>query len=200
MKHNKRDGAKTRTIYLGRAAAILPRLAGKGRLFGNLSEDSTTTSTRYGQWPRRRQERENRAAQAEGREPGENSGPAASATCVTPSLSRPWRTARPAFTTCRATSGTPVPRPPRNMRASWTGRWPAAPCSRCGAVRVIADREPVGSGARRGAPQKGRGPTCAAETVMSAAFQRSIRALQVVDLREGTEGMGFEPTKGVIPL
>ncbi|MGG5823428.1 tyrosine-type recombinase/integrase [Falsiroseomonas sp. HW251] len=62
-------GLKTRTIDLGRAADMLDRLPGKGRLFANLSADSAVVSTRYGQWCRQRQGREDREAYAEGRPP-----------------------------------------------------------------------------------------------------------------------------------
>lgn len=54
VKRNKRSGLKTRTIDLGRAAALLPRLATKGRLFHTLSEDVDDVSSKYGQWKRQR--------------------------------------------------------------------------------------------------------------------------------------------------
>lgn len=63
------DRLKTRTIDLGRAADMLPRLPAKGRLFSNLPADSAVVSTRYGQWCRQRQRREEREARAEGRQP-----------------------------------------------------------------------------------------------------------------------------------
>ncbi|MBX6741419.1 MAG: site-specific integrase [Acetobacteraceae bacterium] len=68
VKRN-RSGLKTRTIQLGRASAMLARLPAQGRLFPRLPEDSAAVSTRYGQWCRQRQARENRAAAADGRKP-----------------------------------------------------------------------------------------------------------------------------------
>jgi integrase len=62
-------GPMTRTIDLGRAAALLAEMPEKGRLFAGLHMDSAIVSTRYGQWRRQKQGRENRAAEAEGREP-----------------------------------------------------------------------------------------------------------------------------------
>jgi integrase len=61
------NGAKTRTILLGRAAPLLVGMPEAGRLFGALHTDSAVVSTRYGQWRRQRQGREDRAADAEGR-------------------------------------------------------------------------------------------------------------------------------------
>ncbi|MGG5823447.1 tyrosine-type recombinase/integrase [Falsiroseomonas sp. HW251] len=61
-------GLKTRTIDLGRAADMLYRLPAKGRLFANLSADSAVVSTRYGQWCRQRQGREDREGRVEGRQ------------------------------------------------------------------------------------------------------------------------------------
>ena len=55
------QGLKTRTGDLGRAADMLPAW---GRLFANLSPDSTVVSTRYGPWCRQRQGRERREAAA----------------------------------------------------------------------------------------------------------------------------------------
>ncbi len=60
-------GLKTRTIDLGRAAAMLDRFPASGRLFPSLSTDSAVVSTRYGQWCRQRQKREDREAAAAGR-------------------------------------------------------------------------------------------------------------------------------------
>lgn len=71
VKGNRRSGLKTRTIHLGRASALLAEMPEKGRLFASLSTDSATVSTRYGQWKRQRQGRENVAAQLEGRPPVE---------------------------------------------------------------------------------------------------------------------------------
>ena len=68
VKHNKR-GSRTRTIALGRAAAMLAGLPKQGRLFPGLHLDSSVVSTRYGQWHRQRQAREDRIAAAEGRLP-----------------------------------------------------------------------------------------------------------------------------------
>ena len=62
-------GLKTRTIDLGRAAAMLDRLPKSGRLFPRLSTDSAVVSTRYGQWCRQRQRREDREAVAAGKPP-----------------------------------------------------------------------------------------------------------------------------------
>jgi len=62
-------GPMTRTINLGRAAALVPEAKGKGRLFAALPVDSAVVSTRYGQWRRQRQGRENRTAAVAGREP-----------------------------------------------------------------------------------------------------------------------------------
>jgi integrase len=62
-------GGMTRTISLGRAADMLAELPKRGRLFAGLPSDSAVVSTRYGQWRRQRQARENRAAEAEGRPP-----------------------------------------------------------------------------------------------------------------------------------
>ncbi|MBV1798724.1 tyrosine-type recombinase/integrase [Siccirubricoccus sp. G192] len=70
VKRNS-HGLKTRTIDLGRAADMLPRLPLRGRLFPSLSLDSAVVSTRYGQWRRQRQGRENREAAAQGRAPVE---------------------------------------------------------------------------------------------------------------------------------
>lgn len=61
-------GGKVRTIHLGRAAALLDQMPRKGRLFAGLHRDSAVVSTRYGQWRRQRQARENRAAAESGRE------------------------------------------------------------------------------------------------------------------------------------
>jgi integrase len=58
-----------RTISLGRAAEMLRDLPANGRLFPRLHTDSAVVSTRYGQWKRQKQARENRAAELEGREP-----------------------------------------------------------------------------------------------------------------------------------
>jgi integrase len=58
---------RVRTILLGRAAALLPGLPAHGRLFGGLHADSAVVSTRYGQWRRQRQAREDRAADGAGR-------------------------------------------------------------------------------------------------------------------------------------
>jgi integrase/recombinase XerD len=55
-------GNKPRTIHLGRAADLLAGLPEHGRLFAGLHVDSAVVSTRYGQWRRQRQEREDRAA------------------------------------------------------------------------------------------------------------------------------------------
>jgi integrase/recombinase XerD len=68
VKRNKR-GDRVRTIDLGRAAVMLPRMPKEGRLFAGLNIDSAVTSTRYGQWHRQRQGRENREAEASGRVP-----------------------------------------------------------------------------------------------------------------------------------
>jgi integrase len=57
----------TRTINLGRAASLLHDMPTKRRLFAILPSDSAIVSTRYGQWRRQKQGRENRAAQAAGR-------------------------------------------------------------------------------------------------------------------------------------
>jgi integrase/recombinase XerD len=62
-------GNKPRTIALGRAADLLPSLPTSGRIFPGLHLDSAVVSTRYGQWRRQRQARENQAALDEGREP-----------------------------------------------------------------------------------------------------------------------------------
>jgi integrase len=62
-------GPMTRTINLGRATTLLPEVSAKGRLFAGLPTDSAVVSTRYGQWRRQRQGRENRTAAAAGREP-----------------------------------------------------------------------------------------------------------------------------------
>ncbi len=67
VKRNK-DGLKTRTINLGRAAELLDGLPKRGRLFARLHTDSAVVSTRYGQWRRQRQGREERSAADEGRE------------------------------------------------------------------------------------------------------------------------------------
>ena len=69
MKRNA-AGLKTRTIDLGRAVTMLDRLPASGRLFPNLSTNSAVVSTRYGQWCRQRQKREDREAAAAGRPPG----------------------------------------------------------------------------------------------------------------------------------
>jgi integrase len=61
-------GPMTRTIDLGRAAPLLAEMPDKGRLFAGLPADSAIVSTRYGQWKRQRQGRENRAAELELRE------------------------------------------------------------------------------------------------------------------------------------
>jgi integrase len=68
VKRNRGDGGPaTRTISLGRtASAMLAEMPGKGRLFADLHVDSAVVSTRYGQWKRQKQGRENRAAEAEG--------------------------------------------------------------------------------------------------------------------------------------
>src|SRR4051794_38949990 len=68
VKCNK-SGLKTRTIHLGRAPAMLDTMPQHDRLFARLSTDSAIVSTRYGQWRRQRQGRENRAAEAEGWKP-----------------------------------------------------------------------------------------------------------------------------------
>lgn len=62
-------GGMTRTIDLGQAAAMLADMPKKGRLFAALPADSAVVSTRYGQWCRQRQARQNRASLAEGQEP-----------------------------------------------------------------------------------------------------------------------------------
>jgi site-specific recombinase XerD len=67
VKRN-RAGARTRTIFLGRAAALLRHMPSRGRLFAKLHPDSDVVSSRYGQWHRQRQGREDRAAAAEGRQ------------------------------------------------------------------------------------------------------------------------------------
>lgn len=67
VKRNK-DGLKTRTINLGRAADLLDGLPKRGRLFAALNVDSAVTSTRYGQWRRQRQRREDLSATDEGRD------------------------------------------------------------------------------------------------------------------------------------
>ncbi len=66
VKGNKR-GTKTRTILLGRATALLVGMPTAGRLFSGLHTDADVVSTRYGQWRRQRQDRENRAADTAGR-------------------------------------------------------------------------------------------------------------------------------------
>ena len=58
---------KARTIMLGRAAALLDGLPKRGRLFAGLHTDSAVVSTRYGQWRRQRQAREDAAAAVAGR-------------------------------------------------------------------------------------------------------------------------------------
>ncbi|MCB8881669.1 tyrosine-type recombinase/integrase [Acidisoma cellulosilytica] len=68
VKRN-RDGLKTRIINLGRAAELLPVLPKRGRLFARLHADSAVVSTRYGQWRRQRQGREEKSAADEGRDP-----------------------------------------------------------------------------------------------------------------------------------
>lgn len=68
VKHNK-NGSRIRTICLGRAATLLRDMPESGRLFAGLSVDSSVVATRYGQWHRQRQARENRVALAEGRDP-----------------------------------------------------------------------------------------------------------------------------------
>jgi integrase/recombinase XerD len=55
-------GNKPRTIHLCRAADLLDELPSSGRIFHRLSTDSAVVSTRYGQWRRQRQGRENREA------------------------------------------------------------------------------------------------------------------------------------------
>ena len=67
VKRNRASGLKTRTIDLGRAALMLPRLPKVGRLFPRLHTDSAVVSTRYGQWCRQRQGREMRAAETKDR-------------------------------------------------------------------------------------------------------------------------------------
>ena len=62
---------KVRTIDLGRAAELLEGMPKQGRLFPGLHPDSAVVSTRHGQWHRQRQERERKAAEAEGRPPVE---------------------------------------------------------------------------------------------------------------------------------
>jgi integrase len=62
-------GPMTRTINLGRAAPLLAELPRQGRLFAALPADSAVVSTRYGQWRRQKQGREDRAAAMAGREP-----------------------------------------------------------------------------------------------------------------------------------
>jgi len=71
VKRNRgsEGGVMTRTIHLGRAARFLADMPKRGRLFARLHPDSAVTSTRYGQWCRQRQGREDRAAKAEGRDP-----------------------------------------------------------------------------------------------------------------------------------
>lgn len=54
VKRNRRSGQKTRTIKLGRASALLPNLAAKGRLFGALRPDVDAVSSKFGQWKRQR--------------------------------------------------------------------------------------------------------------------------------------------------
>lgn len=70
VKRNRGDGGpSTRTIDLTpRAAAMLADMPEKGRLFIKLPSDSAVVSTRYGQFKRQKQGRENRAAEDEGRE------------------------------------------------------------------------------------------------------------------------------------
>jgi integrase len=63
------SGDRTRVIHLGRAADMLAGMPTSGRLFSGLHPDVSVTSTRYGQWRRQRQGREDRAAEAGGREP-----------------------------------------------------------------------------------------------------------------------------------
>ena len=60
---------KVRTIDLGRAALLLDGLPRKGRLFAGLNGDSAVVSTRYGQWRRQRQGREDKAALVADRDP-----------------------------------------------------------------------------------------------------------------------------------
>ena len=67
VKRNK-DGLKTRTINLGQAAELLSLLPKRGRLFARLHTDSAVVSTRYGQWRRQRQGREDKSAAEEGRD------------------------------------------------------------------------------------------------------------------------------------
>lgn len=71
VKRNRgaEGGDMTRTIDLGRASRFIPDMPTKGRLFAGLHPVSSVTSTRYGQWCRQRQGREDRAAAAAGREP-----------------------------------------------------------------------------------------------------------------------------------
>jgi integrase len=69
VKRNKSSGLKTRQIALGRAASLLHSMPTKGRVFSRLSLDSAVVSTRYGQWRRQRQGREDRAAESAGRKP-----------------------------------------------------------------------------------------------------------------------------------
>lgn len=70
VKRNK-DGDQVRTIDLtdGARAVVAALGTRTGRLFGGLHSDPAVVSTRYGQWCRQRQGREDRAAAAEGREP-----------------------------------------------------------------------------------------------------------------------------------
>jgi integrase/recombinase XerD len=57
----------TRTIDLGAIAAMLTEMPQRGRLFASLPADSAVVSTRYGQWCRQRQGREERLAKTEAR-------------------------------------------------------------------------------------------------------------------------------------
>lgn len=70
VKRNK-NGLRVRTIDLtdGARAVLTVINAKAGRVFSNLHESSAVVGTRYGQWCRQRQGREDRAAKVEGREP-----------------------------------------------------------------------------------------------------------------------------------
>lgn len=61
VKRNNKVGSKTRTIDLGRGAALLPELAKHGRLFAGVWTDVDATSSRFGQWKRQRAARAERA-------------------------------------------------------------------------------------------------------------------------------------------
>ncbi|WP_160299872.1 hypothetical protein [Belnapia sp. F-4-1] len=95
----------TRTINLGAAAVMLAELPKRGRLFARLPSDSAVVSTRYGQWRRQRQARENRAAEADVRHPSHfrASGCPISGT---PSPAHRWWTTIPASSGYPSTSAT----------------------------------------------------------------------------------------------